>query len=126
MSLYEGGFGGKKANLAAMDEVTPPISPPAQNPEKCTDSTLKKRLIKSNFQHSFGQQPFVFLFPDDSILVETVEKKYRGCSSSNYILERIKASLPWFRARRRGVEWWTRAQRMVWRLNYLKSQNSVL
>ena len=26
-SLYEGGFGGKKANLAAMDEVTPPISP---------------------------------------------------------------------------------------------------
>ena len=25
-SLYEGGFGGEKANLAAMDEVTPPIT----------------------------------------------------------------------------------------------------
>jgi hypothetical protein len=23
--LYDGGFGGKKANLAAMDDVTPPI-----------------------------------------------------------------------------------------------------
>lgn len=26
MSLYDGGFGGKNANLAAMDEVTPPIT----------------------------------------------------------------------------------------------------
>lgn len=46
--------------------------------------------------------PLFFFFHKNCFFIGTVEKEYRRCSWSEYILQRIEASLPCLRERERG------------------------